>query len=100
MRKLMLAVVVGGFMMFGSPDDAQAQIAIQDGLVNVAIGDVTILEEVNVAVAAQVVAQLCGINISNVQVALLARATQVDRSGRTATICRSDQGPIRITQNT
>jgi hypothetical protein len=100
MRKFIATLAVGGFMFFGSADDAQAQnLTFNDGLVNVTVGDVTILQDVNVAVAATVVAQLCGINVSNVQVALLARATQVDRSGRTATICRSEDGPVRIVQN-
>jgi hypothetical protein len=74
---------------------AGAQIAIQDGLVNVSVGNVTILEDVRVGVAAQVVAQICGVQVG--PVVLLAQ--RVDASGTTSTVCRSENRPIRITQN-
>lgn len=44
---------------------AQAQ-PIQDGLVNVAVGDVTVLEDVNFGVAAQVAANVCGVKVGPV----------------------------------
>jgi hypothetical protein len=72
---------------------AAAQPNQQDGLVNVNIGDVTILE--NVGVAAQIAAEVCGIQVG--PVAVLGRA--VDRDGRTRTVCESDQGPVTISQN-
>lgn len=68
---------------------------VQDGLVNVAVGDVTILQDVNIGVAAQVAAQVCGVKVG--PVAVLGRA--VDRSGATSTVCNSAQGPVRIVQN-
>lgn len=68
---------------------------VQDGLVNVAVGDVTILEDVDVIVAAQVAANICGVKVG--PVAVLGRA--VDRSGETSTVCTTDQGPIDLTQN-
>ena len=74
---------------------ASAQVAIQDGLVNVTVGDVTILEDVRVAVAAQVAATICDVQVG--PVVLLGQA--VDASGRRETICRTDQGPVRIVQN-
>jgi hypothetical protein len=74
---------------------ASAQIAIQDGLINVAVGDVTILEDVNIGVAAQVAANICGVKVG--PVAVLGRA--VDRSGATSTVCTNDQGPITLRQN-
>ncbi len=67
----------------------------QDGLVNVAIGDVTILEDVNIGVAAQVAANICGVKVG--PVAVLGQA--VDRSGATRTVCETDQGPVRLVQN-
>jgi hypothetical protein len=76
----------------GAP--AQAQVT-QDGLVNVNVGDVTILENVDIGVAAQVAAQICGVKVG--PVAVLGQA--VDRSGATRTVCQSDQGPVTITQN-
>jgi hypothetical protein len=74
---------------------ASAQIASQDGLVNVAVGDVTILQDVNVGVAAQVAANICGLKVG--PVAVLGQA--VDRSGATRTVCTTDQGPITLRQN-
>ncbi len=68
---------------------------VQDGLINVNVGDVTILEDVRVALGAQVAAQLCGINVGPVVV--LGRA--VDRGGPTETVCETDQGPVTISQN-
>lgn len=67
----------------------------QDGLVNVNVGDVTILQDVNVGIAAQVAAQVCGVNVG--PVAVLGRA--VDRSGATRTVCTTDQGPVTLQQN-
>ena len=77
---------------FAAP--AQAQVN-QDGLVNVNVGDVAILNDVNVGVAAQVAAQICGVKVG--PVAVLGRA--VDRSGATETVCTSGQGPITLSQN-
>src|SRR5687768_6441661 len=76
---------VAGFFVAASlavAAPAFAQIAIQDGLVNVAVGDVTILEDVNIGVAAQVAANICGVKVG--PVAVLGQA--VDRSGATRTV--------------
>ena len=73
---------------------AQAQVN-QDGLVNVAIGDVTILEDVNTGVAAQVAAALCGIKVGPVAVL----GTAVDASGTTDTVCTNNLGDINLVQN-
>lgn len=87
-------IVVASGLMFtatlGAP--AQAQV-VQDGLVNVNVGDVTILQNVEIGVAAQVAAQICGVKVG--PVAVLGKA--VDRSGDTRTVCQSDQGPVTIT---
>ena len=74
---------------------ASAQITVQDGLVNVNVGDVTILEDVDIGVAAQVAANICGLKVG--PVAVLGNA--VDRSGATRTVCTTDQGPVTIRQN-
>lgn len=68
---------------------------INDGLVNVTVGDVTILEDVNVAVAADVTAQICGVDLG--PVAVLGEA--VDATGRKSVVCLDNDGPIAITQN-
>jgi hypothetical protein len=71
----------------------------QDGLVNVNVGDVTILQDVNVAVGANVAATLCDIDVGPLALAVLGQAVAVDRSGRERTICQSDAGPVTISQN-
>lgn len=67
-------------------------IQFQDGLVNVAIGDVNVLNNVDIGVAAQLAAQVCGVKVGPVAVL----GTAVDRSGDTVTVCESDQGPVTI----
>jgi hypothetical protein len=80
-------------MLFGIAAPASAQ--QQDGLVNVMIGDITIRDAVDIGVAAQVAANICGVKVG--PVAVLAR--QVDRSGETRTVCETDQGDVTLTQN-
>ena len=82
-------------MAFAVAGPAGAQPVEQDGLVNVAIGDIEILNDANVGVAAQVAANVCGVKVG--PVAVLGRA--VDRSGETRTVCETDQGPVTIEQN-
>ena len=89
------AVLAAGSLSFGAvaAPAAVAQPVDQDGLVNVNVGDVTVLENVDIGVAAQLAAQICGVKVG--PVAVLGAA--VDRSGDTRTVCRSDQGPVTIT---
>ena len=90
------SVVVATGLIFTGALGAQAQAQVkQDGLVNVNVGNVTILEDVRVGVVANIVAQICGVKVG--PVAVLGRA--VDRSGDTNTVCRTDGAPIKITQN-
>ena len=66
-----------------------------DGLVNVQIGDITI-EDVNVAVAAGIAATACDlVDVTNVAVL----ANQVDQTSRSATVCRTEGGKVKFTQN-
>ena len=67
----------------------------QDGLVNVAIGDITI-EDVNVAVAAIIAANICGVNVGPVVVL----AQEVDAQSTQETVCTNRGGKeITLTQN-
>ena len=91
-RKVVVPVFAGAAVIAAAMP-AAAQPNQQDGLVNVNIGDVTILE--NVGVAAQIAAEVCGVQVG--PVAVLGRA--VDRDGETRTVCQSDQGPVTISQN-
>ena len=88
------AVLAGGLILgaFATPATAQVE---QDGLVNVNVGDVTILEDVRIGIAALVVANICPAVDANV--AVLARI--VDRSGETDLVCTADGAPITIEQN-
>jgi hypothetical protein len=86
------ALSITGIAM-ATPASAAPQ--FQDGLVNVAVGDITITDAVDVGVAAQVAATICGVKVG--PVAVLGRA--VDRSGDTRTVCTTDQGPVTLTQN-
>ena len=99
MTKWIAALGISAALAVGTPNAAQAQ--KQDGLVNVSIGDVTVLQDVNIAAAVDLVAQVCGIDLdvlANVQL-LTAAATLVDNTSRQYTVCRSDQGKVKITQN-
>jgi len=100
MKKLIAGLGLGAALAFAAPSAAEAQTK-QDGLVNVSVGDVTILEDVNIAAAVDVVAQICGIDLdvlANVEL-LSAAATLVDNRSRNYTVCRSDDGKVQITQN-
>lgn len=66
----------------------------QNGLVNVAVGDVTVLQNVHIGIAAQVAAAVCGLKVGPVAVL----GTAVDASGATSTVCTIPQGPVTIQQ--
>ena len=89
-RNLVGALVVSAAMVL-TPMAAGSASAQQAGLVNVEIGDVTILENVGIGVAAQVVAQLCGVSVQNV--ALLA-VNVAQTGGETNAICTVEEGPV------
>ena len=97
MQYSIVALLMAGALSLGFAGPAAAQIVIGDGLVNVQVGDVTILENVNVGVAAKVVALICGVKVG--PVAVLGEA--VDLSGSPDEICQVDDynTPIIITQN-
>ena len=89
-----LAALVGA-ATFALAMPAAAQVNVQDGLVNVSVNNVNVLRNVDIGVAAQLAASLCGFKVG--PVAVLGRA--VDRSGDTRTVCTTDQGPVTIEQN-
>jgi hypothetical protein len=82
-------IAVGSFAI-----PAEAQVG-QDGLVNVNVGDVTILDDVNVGVAANVVALICGVKVGPIAVL----GTAVDAGTPADTVCTVDGAPITIEQN-
>jgi hypothetical protein len=52
MRHNVVALLVAGVLSLGLTGSATSQVAVQDGLVNVAIGDIEILNEANIGIAA------------------------------------------------
>ncbi len=94
-RTAMASLFAGAVVLTGTAAPASAATQTQDGLINVAVGDVTIVDAVDIGVAAQIAAQICGVKVG--PVAVLGRA--VDRSGASRTVCTTDQGPVTLTQN-
>ena len=66
-RRFAAALALGATLALPAAG-AGAQTQTQDGLVNVAVGDVTILRDVNVAVAAEIAANICGVDVGPVAV--------------------------------
>lgn len=92
-RHFLVIMMLSLLMVAGSAFPASAQ-QEQDGLVNVAIGDITI-EDINVGVAALIAANVCDVQVG--PVAVLGRA--VDRSGESETVCTIEQGDVVLEQN-
>jgi len=61
----------------------------------VAIRDVTILEDVNVALAALIAASICDVMVGPVAV----RGRAVDRTGGTRTVRENNGAPVTVEQN-
>lgn len=90
-RKVFVSLCAGTALMASAAVPAQAQ-PQQRGLVNVSVGDVTILENVGVGVAAQIAAQVCGVNVGPVAVL----GTAVARGGAMETVCMIEQGDQEV----
>lgn len=94
-RKVIVSLCTGTALMASAAVPAHAQ--TQNGLVNVSIGDITLLEDVAVGVAAQVAANVCGVNVGPVAVL----GTAVVRGSDSETVCTIEQGdqevPVTIT---
>ncbi len=93
-KKTIVTLFAGAALMGATAPPASASNQNQDGLVNVAVGDITI-SDVNIGIAAQIAAQICGNKVGPVAVLGVA----VDHSGNTRTVCQSAQGPVTLTQN-
>lgn len=76
----------------GTPNGGRGNNSRQAGLVNVSLGDVNILNNLNLALAANVLVTACDLTVP---IAIAAVQTVNDTSDFT---CRSDAGPITITQ--
>lgn len=95
------AVAAGTLFLLGTvagPSQAKDNTTINDGLVNVTVGDVTVEDLIDIgdiSVLANVVATVCP--IVDVDLALLAE--QVDASGKKELVCKTENGPVRIVNN-
>ncbi len=99
-KRASAGAVLGGAMLFtgGMGMAAAAPPQLQDGLVNVAVGDVTVLRDVQVEAVAQVLATVCpNVDVSNVNVL----ADQVDTSRGTQQVadCTAFNEPVSLAQN-
>ena len=92
-RTSVLALCASAALVGASASPAAAQ--EQRGLVNVNVGDVEVLNDASIGVAAQLAAQICGVNVG--PVAVLGAA--VDRSGDMETVCETDQGDVTLVQD-
>ena len=101
MKKLIAGLGIGAALAFAAPNMAGAQTTKQDGLVNVVIGDITIAEDVNIAAAVGIAAQVCGLDILDTTVVnvLSAAATATDARSRTTTVCTVEGDKVRFVQN-
>jgi hypothetical protein len=94
MQRNMVALVMAGTLSLGLAVPAAVQAQAQFGLVNVNVGDIEILNNARIGIAAQIAAEICGVTVG--PVALL--AVQVARTGATQTVCETAQGPVTISQ--
>jgi hypothetical protein len=94
-KKALAAVSAGALLAASTAGPAAAANQVQDGLVNVAVGDITIARDVNVAAVADVVANVCGVNVGPVT----ALASQVDATGTATAVCTTGDRTVRIVQN-
>ena len=76
-----------------NPAPAGGNNSRQEGLINVSLGDVAILNDVNVAVAANVLVTVCDLTVA---AAVLAAQAVGDVS---ETVCQTSAGPLEIVQS-
>ncbi|MGG6380456.1 hypothetical protein [Paenarthrobacter sp. NEAU-H11] len=93
------AAAAGSLFLLGAiagPSQAADNNTLNDGLVNVTIGDITVEDAVDINVAASVAANLC--DVADIgSVAVLGEAA--DATGTEQTVCDSATGPVRIVNN-
>lgn len=96
-KKAAAGAVIGGSLLFTGMGVASAQpLQLQDGLVNLAVGNVTILEDVNVGVAATVAAAICDVaDVGSINV--LAEAA--DSGTASDSVCTVPGGDVTLLQN-
>lgn len=97
-KKAAAGAVLGGSLLFtGGMGVASAAppVQLQDGLVNVAVGNVTVAKDVNVGVAAQILAAVCGTDVDAAVLGQVDNTNQVFDPGD----CTLPGGDVLVTQN-
>ena len=94
-KRMLAAVSTSALPAGAAAGPAAAATTTQDGLVNVNVGNVNVARDVDVGVAANVVANVCGVNVGPVQ----ALASQVDATGTATAVCTSGGQVVRLLQN-
>jgi len=94
-KKTVVAVFAGTVPLAGGAAPASAATQNQDGHDNVAVGDVSVLNDARIGLVAQVPAQVCGVKVG--PVAVLGRAA--DRRSATSTVCTVKGAPVTLSQN-
>ena len=97
-RRSLVALLATAALALSAVAGASAQ--VQDGLVNVSVrnvlsGNKIVVRDVNVQLAAQIAAQVCGIDVG--PLAIL--ATQVDNSGTGKVVCRAGRQLVIFRDN-
>jgi len=93
------AAAAGSLFLLGAvagPSQAADNTTLNDGLVSVTVGDITVEDAVDVNVAASVAATLCDVADVGL-IAVLGEA--VDATGTERTVCETVTGPVTIVNN-
>jgi hypothetical protein len=91
-KRFLVTVVSCVLLLGGAMPSASAQ--QQDGLVNVKVGDI-VVRDVTIAVAASIAASACDL----VDAQVVAIAQEVDQTGESQTVCRTESGKVKIRDN-
>ena len=92
LKLLVLPLLAASLLLVGASPAAAQNNSQQIGLVNVSLGNVDILNNVNLAVAANIAATVCDVNVP---VALLATQFATDAGD---TVCMTGAGPLTVEQ--
>ena len=93
-RKTGAALFATAILGVGFAGPAAAQNNTQNGLVNVYVNNVSVLDNAHIGVAANVAAAICGVKVGPVAVL----GTAVDASGETQTVCTIEGQTVTLTQ--
>lgn len=98
-RTAAATVFAGSLLLTGGLAPANAQPVAQEGLVNVNVGEVNLLNNANVQAAVVAIVQACDlVDVTGTNVAVLARVNQVLRTGQDRTICEAATGPVTVSR--